>query len=293
MKSSTIAIIGGRGRLGAALARLWKDRFPVHVLTRNDLELSHLPSLREFLSTADFDVLVNCAAETRSEECEAHPMLAKTINTEAPKVMAEELSKKSKRLIHISTDYVFDGKKPPGEYYTEEDDAHPISVYGQTKRDGEIAVQEAGTQHVIMRVSWLFGPDKASFVDTMIDRAMESDKIEAVGDKTSCPTYVDDAARWIEPFLSGLKGGLYHTCNLGACSWRDYAEHAIRAAADLGVPVKTRDVDFIRMSDIPGFAAIRPPHTPMSVDKLASEIGFMPRPWQDAVTAYVQQKFRQ
>lgn len=242
------------------------------------------------LSAAKFDVVINCAAEANLDDCETHPDSAKRLNADAPGTMAEVLSRTGGRLIHISTDYVFDGQKAGG-YYTEDDEALPISVYGRTKLAGENAVLGASARHVVMRVSWLFGQDKPSFVDALIDRALESDKVEAVGDKTSCPTFSEDVAGWMEPFLSGLRGGLYHACNSGRCSWRDYAEHAIRIAAAQGAPVKTIDVDFIRMEDIPGFADLRPCHTAMRVDKLVAETGIQPRPWQDAVAAYVRGKF--
>jgi len=277
--------------LGAALFRLWNERYHVRALTREDVDISDPDALRKRLTEENFDILVNCAAQASLEYCEDHPEDARAVNTKAPAVMAEVCTEKGVRMMHVSTDYVFDGLKSDAPY-VEEDEASPVSIYGWTKLDGEKEVLSAHPLHVVMRVSWLFGPDKPSFVDILIDRALKDDSVEAIGDKTSSPTYADDVALWMEAFFSSSrKGGLYHACNSGGCSWRDFAEFAIRQAADCGAPIKTRDVDFIPMDAMKSFSALRPLHTVMSTEKLAKEIGIPMRPWQEAVAAYVRVKF--
>jgi len=266
-----ICIVGARGRLGAAYVRKWSDRYDVTPLTRADLDLSDV--------------------EANLETCEDFPQNAHRINCDAPAAMARACAGRGKRLIHISTDYVFDGTKAD-TLYTEEDEARPISVYGTTKLAGENAVLAASARHVVIRVSWLFGPDKPSFVDALIDRAIVSDQVSAVGDKTSSPTLSDDVVDWSEHFLDpSARGGLYHACNSGRCSWRDYAEFAIRETAALGIAVKSIDVEPIPLETMSMFVAKRPTHTAMSCDKLAAEIGVTPRHWHAAVRDFVRAKF--
>lgn len=286
-----ICIVGARGRLGAAYVRKWSDRYDVTPLTRADLDLSDVDAVYAAISQSDADVVVNCAAEANLETCEDFPQNAHRINCDAPAAMARACAGRGKRLIHISTDYVFDGTKAD-TLYTEEDEARPISVYGTTKLAGENAVLAASARHVVIRVSWLFGPDKPSFVDALIDRAIVSDQVSAVGDKTSSPTLSDDVVDWSEHFLDpSARGGLYHACNSGRCSWRDYAEFAIRETAALGIAVKSIDVEPIPLETMSMFVAKRPTHTAMSCDKLAAEIGVTPRHWHAAVRDFVRAKF--
>ena len=286
-----ICIVGARGRLGAAYVRKWSDRYDVTPLTRADLDLSDVDAVYAAISQSDADVVVNCAAEANLETCEDFPQNAHRINCDAPAAMARACAGRGKRLIHISTDYVFDGTKAD-TLYTEEDEARPISVYGTTKLAGENAVLAASARHVVIRVSWLFGPDKPSFVDALIDRAIVSDQVSAVGDKTSSPTLSDDIVDWSEHFLDpSARGGLYHACNSGRCSWRDYAEFAIRETAALGIAVKSIDVEPIPLETMSMFVAKRPTHTAMSCDKLAAEIGVTPRHWHAAVRDFVRAKF--
>jgi dTDP-4-dehydrorhamnose reductase len=148
--------------------------------------------MRKKLCLIDFDVLINAAAFTNVDLCERERDQALRINAEAPCVVAEICQDKNARLVHFSTDYVFDGEKR--EPYTESDPANPISVYGESKRAGEKFVLQTGDRHLIVRVSWVFGPDRPSFIDGIIRRARESNYVEAIADKFSTPTYTHDIA---------------------------------------------------------------------------------------------------
>src|SRR5207237_5075853 len=157
-----------------------------------------LDELHRTLRLENFDVLINAAAFTNVDRCETQREDAFRINAEAPGVLAEICRHKNARLIHFSTDYVFDGEK--GEPYTEEDDARPISVYGESKREGEKLVLQTQA-HLVVRVSWVFGPDRPSFIDAMIERARENDQIDAIADKFSTPTYTRDIAQMLPRFF--------------------------------------------------------------------------------------------
>jgi len=287
---SRILILGGKGRLGAALARQWAPRHEVRALARPELDVADLAALERLLATETFDVLVNGTGLTNVDRCESDRAEAETVNVLAPGVMARAASEKGARFIHVSTDYVFDGEKQTP--YSEEDEARPLSFYGRTKRDGEIAALAGSPKHLAVRVSWVFGPDKPSFIDAIVDRALTQDRVEAIADKTSSPTFAEDVADWLEPFLaSDLPGGLYHACNSGGCTWRDYGQHALDCAARAGAPLKARTVEPIPLASMKAFVAPRPPHTVMDTTRLASVTGSVPRSWQEAVEAYIFKKF--
>lgn len=285
-----ILILGGRGRLASALARSWGARHRVTSLTRAEVDVSDLAALRSVLAQHSFDVLVNGTGMTNVDDCESLRDEAHTVNALAPRVMAASAREKGARFIHFSTDYVFDGAVRG--IRTEEDPVRPLSWYGQTKRDGELAVLADSPAHLAVRVSWVFGPDKPSFVDMLIERALKSDQVAAIADKFSSPTFACDVAGWMEPFFEPtMPGGIYHACNAGGCSWRDYGEYALQCASAAGLPLLTTRVDAISLADMKAFKAPRPVHTILSTEKLTRATGLIPRPWQEAVRAYIESHY--
>ena len=280
-------IIGSRGRLGAALLNQWSPHIPLVGLARPEVDLAQPDLLGGILERHPADVVVNCAGITSLETCEDAPALAHTVNAEAPGALALACKRAGRRLIHISTDYVFDGLAPG--LRTEDEPAHPISTYGRTKLLGEQLVTSASPDHVVVRVSWLFGPEKPGFVESILRNAVSQPEVEAVADKFSCPTFTHDLADWLLPFVTrpSLPGGLYHACNSGACSWHDLATEALRIAAALGAPLQTTSVRPLRLEEMAAFRAPRPRNTPMDCSKLASTIGLRPRPWQLALADYL------
>lgn len=282
-----IIVLGSGGRLGGALVREWRAGGD-HVLglNRQLLDIGNFDAVRETLLGQEFDALVNCAALTNVDYCETHPEEAHRLNGEAVATIADVCSRKKARCIHISTDYVFDGAKE--EPYTEEDEARPISVYGASKLAGETFLHSVSAQHLAVRVSWVFGPDRASFVDQILQRALENDSVAAIADKVAVPTYTIDAARLLYPFLSTIPvGGVLHLCNAGACTWQEYGQFALDVAAEAGVTLRARTVAPQRMADLKAFIAKRPPRTALSTARLTSLSGLLPRSWQDAVGEYV------
>lgn len=285
-----ILILGGRGRLAATLAREWSTSHDVACLSRPEVDVADLPALGNALASRDFDVLVNGTGMTNVDECESLREEARLVNALAPAVMAAAAREKGARFVHFSTDYVMDGlKKSP---YSEEDPAHPLGWYGQTKLDGEQAVLADAASHLVVRVCWVFGPDKPSFVDMIIERARTNTRVEAVADKFSSPTYTCDVSGWIEPFFGpALPGGLYHACNGGGCSWRDYGAFALRCASESGLPLAATSVEPLNLKDMKAFKAPRPVNTILSTEKFSRVTGIVLRPWQDAVRDYIQKKY--
>ena len=232
-----IAIIGANGRLGAALAREYASDFEVTSFERRQLDLSQLDRVRSALAATKFELLINCAALTNVDYCESHPEEAFLVNAEAPCLLAEIANEKSAKLVHFSTDYVFDGKK--SDFYTEEDKAAPLSVYGESKLEGERRVLQASSQHLVVRLSWVFGPDKPSFIDQIIQRARENEVVTAVADKFSAPTYTIDVASWLRLVVEKNANGILHLANNGACSWQEWAQYAVDVCGSAGIPLKT------------------------------------------------------
>ncbi len=284
-----IALIGSRGRLGSALAKAYGEEHTIVGFSHAELDLG-APDFAAKLEPLSFDVLINCAALTNVDHCERHREEALRINASAVGELAEICARKKVRCIHISTDYVFDGEKSAP--YREEDEARPISVYGESKRRGEIELLRVSPENLAVRVAWVFGPDRPSFIDGVLKRALESEKVDAIADKISAPTFTHDFAKWLRPFLrENPFAGLLHACNAGECSWQQYGQHAIDCAVAAGLPVRGRTVGALKMADMENFVAKRPVYTVLDTGKLAELGGVAPRSWRDAVEDYVANYF--
>jgi dTDP-4-dehydrorhamnose reductase len=281
-----IVIIGSGGRLGAALMREYHDKFDVTGFNHLQLDLESPDEMRKKLCAIDFDVLINAAAFTNVDLCETERDQAFRINTDAPRILAEICRDKKAKLIHFGTDYVFDGEKR--EPYRESDPANPISVYGESKREGEKLVLQTHHQHLVVRVSWVFGPDRPSFIDGVIKRAWESDHVDAVADKFSTPTYTRDVAEMLPRFFdTDVANGILHFANAGECSWQQYAQYALDCCHEAGMPLKTKTVDALKLSDMKNFIARRPIYTVLSTAEYTGLSRTAPRSWRDAVAEYI------
>ncbi len=281
-----ILIVGAGGRLGAALLRGYQGEHDIAGFNRAQLDLSNLDQIRQKLSGTDFDVLINAAAFTNVDLCETQPEQAFCINAEAPRVLAKICGDKGAKLIHFSTDYVFDGKKRAP--YTEDDEANPISVYGESKLAGEKNVLAAQNRHLVVRVSWVFGPDRPSFIDGMIKRAQENETVDAIADKFSTPTYTHDIAEMLPQFFDGdVEDGILHFANAGKCSWQEYSQWALDCCIESGVPVKVRTVGALSLKDMKDWIARRPVYSVLSTAKYAQLTGTPPRTWREAVADYI------
>ena len=280
-----IIVIGANGRLGAALAREYQGVFSVKAFARSQLDLGKLDQARSTLSETEFDLLLNCAALTNVDYCESHSDEAFLINAQGPRLVAEICREKSAKLVHISTDYVFDGKQDTP--YIEEDPPAPLSVYAESKLEGERSVLEVSANHLVVRLSWVFGPDRPSFIDQIIQRARENETVTAVADKFSSPSYTIDVANWLRLALDNEAQGILHLCNSGACSWQEWAQYAIDVCCNLGVPLKAERVGKLSLTDMKNFVAQRPVNTVLSTAKFTALTGIQPRHWRDAVAEYI------
>ena len=272
--------------MGAALARRYARNRDVLGWKRADCDVLFPELVREAVRAQEFTTLIYTAGITSVDYCEEHPDESQLTNADTPRVLAEVCAEKSARFIHISTDYVFDGRDPVPRKET--DEPHPICVYGRSKLDGERAVLAVSPDFLVIRVSWLFGHDRPAFPDMILRRAMELDHVEAIADKVSCPTYSEDLTEWIEPMLDDRRyRGLLHLCNSGSSTWRDYGQTTLDIAARLGAKLKTRTVDAVSRNSFPAFKAERPEFTAFDTTKYQSLSGTTPRPWQEALEVYL------
>ncbi len=296
-----IVILGAGGRLGAALMRKYREGFDVVSFNHAQLDVSNFDELQTKLRATSFDLLFNAAAFTNVDLCETKRDEAFLINAEAPRVLAEICRDKRAKLIHFSTDYVFDGEKR--EPYLETDSANPISVYGESKLAGEQNVLAVQDRHLIVRVSWLFGTDRPSFIDAMIKRAQENEEIDAVADKFAAPTYTDDIAEMLVVAAAGDGtqagvtdpgynfasdySGILHFTNTGECTWQEYAQWALDCCQDTGLPLKGKTVGARKLKDMTNWVARRPVYSVLSSAKYTKLTGRSPRTWREAVADYI------
>lgn len=283
-----VVVIGSGGRLGAAVARqLRQSGHAVVAFDRKALDLSRPEIVDDRLGPLAFDTVVLTAALTGLDDAEHRPEAAYAINAHGPEQVAAIAHRRGARVIHVSTDYVYDGEQPG--LRSETDPANPVSVYAMSKFDGENRVLAATDgRALILRTSWVFGPDRPAFPDMLIERARKEARVSAIADKFSSPTSALDAARWIEALLEKPDiRGVLNLCNDGACSWQDYGQKALDSARECGVSLTATLVEPQKLVEMTHFVARRPVHTAISVEKLTGVLGFRPRPWQEALRDYI------
>ncbi len=279
-------VTGSGGQLGRCLVRRLGTDVGHRLAAGPDharLDVADRESLRAILDATRPDVVVNAAAFTWVDRCETEPDTAWRVNAEAPGLLAQECASRRIRLVHVSTDYVFDGQgcRP----YTEEDPVAPRSAYGRGKLEGERRVRAALPEALIVRTSWLFGPGR-NFIATMLGfaarRRAERDDgpLRVVDDQFGSPTHAADLAGWIVQLVEGNARGLYHLANRGVATWWEVA----REALDLGGFGDVR-VERVATSEFPR-PAPRPAYSALDGSK-ADAAGVLRRGWREALAAYI------
>ncbi len=213
-------IIGSSGMLGSDLCKVFPDAVK---LTHHDLDITDREQVIESILKIKPDVVINAAAYTNVDGCEDNKELAFKVNGYGPGYIAEACAKVGAALVHISTDYVFDGSK---KEYIESDIPNPINVYGDSKLLGEKKIIENINDYRIVRISWLFGIHGKNFVETMLKLSREMDAVKVVNDQFGKPTYTMDLASKIREIIE-LEPGIYHITNDGICSWYEFASSII------------------------------------------------------------------
>ncbi len=283
-----IAVIGAKGQLGHDLVRTFADQADeVRALTHEDIELSSLESVKECLRTTQAEVVINTAAMHHVENCEQQPDRAHEVNVMGARNLATATRDLGSVLIHISTDYVFDGTK--GEPYVESDQPHPLNVYGRTKLEGEQFVRDINPKHYVLRTAALYGnhPCRAkgglNFVDLMLRLARERGRVRVVDNEFTSPTATADLARQIAALSRSDLYGLYHATAEGSCSWHAFAGEIFRVA-DISVTLEVASP-----SEFPAKVP-RPAYSVLENRGLKSQNLNRFRPWQDGLHTYLSEK---
>ncbi|MDY6990161.1 MAG: dTDP-4-dehydrorhamnose reductase [Thermodesulfobacteriota bacterium] len=222
-----VLICGGRGQLGNDCTRVMTPSHEVVSTDLEELDITDLSAVDDMIRRATPHVVINCAAYTRVDECETKQEVARKVNVDGPRHLALAVEEQGGRLIHISTDYVFDGAKQVPEPYVEEDAPHPVSCYGRTKLEGEEAVREIAKGHIIVRTAWLYGHHGQNFLKTMLRLASRNPgkEIRVVHDQFGSPTWSYRLALQIARLMEANGRGTYHATSEGHCTWYELATY--------------------------------------------------------------------
>lgn len=286
MSPPTIAVIGVSGQVSHALARAAiGSGMKVVRAGRPQVDLENADSIADFLDSAAPSVVINAAAYTAVDKAETDADAAFCINAEGPGRLAKWCAAHRVPLIHISTDYVFDGCK--AEKYLEDDARNPLSVYGQSKSAGEDAVRAALAEHIIVRTAWIYSTDGHNFLKTMLRLGAERDVVGVVADQFGTPTPADGVAGALLNIAAAISAspkpllwGTYHLTSGGDTTWHGFAEAIFSAAAEAGL--KTPRLEAIGTADYP-LAAQRPAYGVLDTGKIRQAFGIELAPWQHGV----------
>lgn len=277
--AETIAVIGAKGQLGTELLQPQATCAPqpdliVHGLDVGEIDITKPDSMLTALERIHPRAVINAAAYTDVDACETHAQEAHAINADGPGNLAQACKQLGCRLLHVSTDYVFDGRATAP--YKPDHPVNPQSVYGKTKAEGEQRVREILADHLIVRTSWLFGVHGKNFVKAILNLASERPELRVVTDQVGRPTFARDlAAALLSLSLTDLTG-TYHFANEGVCSWNQLATEIIRLAG-LTTPVRPMATAELNRP------AQRPAYSVLDTTTLTDHTGIRPRPWQDAL----------
>jgi dTDP-4-dehydrorhamnose reductase len=281
-----LLLLGGTGQVGLELAALAiPDDVEIVAPSRSALDLADVEAIARVIATEPWSAVINAAAFTEVDRAENEETLAFAVNAEAPSRLAIETGRRGIPLVHISTDYVFDGRK--GAPYIEQDRVGPLNVYGRSKLAGEHGIRAANPRHVILRTSWAYSPYRTNFVKTILRLAAERDRLAVVADQRGCPTAACDIAKSCldiamrcasEP--EGVPYGVYHFAGAGEASWFELATAIVDMSADRRA--KSSQVVPIRTSEYPT-PATRPLDSRLDCTAIVRAFDVDLRSWREAL----------
>jgi dTDP-4-dehydrorhamnose reductase len=274
-----VTIFGATGLLGKDLIRQWQGNELVG-LGSKDVDIRDANRVREVVDQSRPDWIVLAAAYTNVDNCESHPELAFAVNRDGPVHVAHVAKRVGAKLLFLSSDYVFDGKKTTP--YEAEDTRNPQSVYGRSKAEAEVRLLEVLPEACIARTSWLFGAGGKCFPDTILKLAASRPSLDVVSDQRGDPTYSVDLAAAIIELCRKNAAGIIHVSNAGDCSWFEFAREIVKAA---GLSADVRPVSSEQMAR----PAPRPAYSVLS-SKSLQQYGIEMPTWQDALQRYLQER---
>ena len=276
-----VLVTGVKGQLGYDVVReLEKRQIEAVGVDVEEMDITDAAQVETVIRNVNPDAVIHCAAYTAVDAAEDNEELCRRVNAQGTENVAKVCQEMDLKMMYISTDYVFDGQgtRP----WEPDDERDPLNVYGQTKYEGELAVEKYVEKFFIVRIAWVFGVNGKNFIKTMLNLGKTHDKLTVVNDQTGSPTYTYDLARLLADMIQTDKYGRYHATNEGICTWYEFACEIFRQA---GMDVEVAPVT----SDEYPAKAKRPANSRMSKKKL-DENGFELLPsWQDALKRYLKE----
>ncbi len=276
-----VLVTGVKGQLGYDVVNELKKRGYTAVgVDVEEMDITNSSKVEEVIMREMPEAVVHCAAYTAVDAAEDNVDICRKVNAEGTENIAKVCGKSDIKLIYISTDYVFDGEGT--HMWQPDDERNPLNVYGQTKYEGELAVEKYTNKYFIVRIAWVFGVNGKNFIKTMLELGIRRNELNVVNDQIGSPTYTYDLARLLVDMVESDKYGKYHATNEGLCTWYEFAQEIFR---QVGMNVKVNPVS----SDEFPSKAKRPHNSRMSKDKLEQN-GFERLPaWEDALGRYLKE----
>ena len=278
-----VLVTGAAGLLGHALSARLAASAPrpdaLHLTDAAELDVTNSGAVTDAVRTIRPHTVFHLAAWTDVDGAEAHPQEARRLNVDAAEAVARAAADAGALVVHMSTDFIFDGTKPG--LYVEDDVPSPLSVYAQTKAEAEACVRAAAPDgHLIVRTAWLYGAGRRDFLDVILSCARAGEPLRVVTDQVGCPTWNEDLAEALVAMVESGARGTLHACGRGEASRWDLAVEALRAAGFDASPERVTTADMPR-------PARRPARAVLSAARLAETVGFRFPPWQESVREYI------
>jgi dTDP-4-dehydrorhamnose reductase len=287
-----VLVFGATGQLGWEVARQCKKAgAEIAGISRSDADITDRAAVFSVIEGTQADIFVNAAAYTNVDQAESDPETAMAVNRDGPGYLAEACARAGLPLIHISTDYVFNGNG--SRPYREDDPIEPLGVYGQSKAQGESQVRERLERHVVIRTSWLYGVHGRNFVKTMIRLGAERRVLSVVNDQTGCPTFAGDLAEAVIRVATAIHRGrqevygTYHFCNQGQTTWHGFAEAIFKLVRER-IPLVVERVIPITTDQYPT-PARRPAYSVLDTSKFTRVFEFDPPPWENSLAVMLEE----
>jgi dTDP-4-dehydrorhamnose reductase len=286
-----LLFIGANGQLGWELGKKGKESdFDTESVDLPDFNITDQDNVRSQVEKSAPDLVINASAYTAVDKAESESELAFAVNEKGPTFLADACAAHNIPMIHVSTDYVFDGeKKTP---YLESDPVSPLGVYGQSKAAGDDAIRNKLSSHIIIRTAWLYGTHGLNFVKTMLRLGKERETLRVVADQHGCPTYAADLASAIFTISrkvldgSNVRWGTYHYCGQGSTTWHGFAEE-IFSIANTRTSLKVWQVEPVTTDDYPT-PTKRPANSVLDCSRIQQNFGIQTRPWKESLTDMLQ-----
>jgi dTDP-4-dehydrorhamnose reductase len=274
-----VTIFGATGMLGKTLLRRW-DTDSITALGSTQADIRSPVQVEKVVEDSKPDWIVLAAAYTDVDGCELNPQLASSVNTHGAVNVAKAAAQAGSKLLFISTDYVFDGRK--NSPYTTTDPRNPINAYGRSKSEAEERLLEILPDCCIVRTSWLFGPGGKCFPDTILKAAATRNQLEVVNDQRGCPTYTVDLANAMIQLCRRDAKGIVHATNSGDCTWFEFATELLRQAGSSTRVKPTTSDKYVRPAERPQYSVLSPASL--------NAYGIQMRPWQETLFDYLPER---